>query len=57
MASLKGVYVGLIAAGFVLIYKATEMVNFAQGEFMMLGAFMAYTFVSVMDLHFQSAFY
>ena len=28
------------------------MVNFAQGEFMMLGAFLAATFVSVMDLHF-----
>jgi branched-chain amino acid transport system permease protein len=25
--------------GFVLIYKATEAVNFAQGDFMMLGAF------------------
>jgi len=30
---------GLIALGFVLIYKATEAVNFAQGDFMMLGAF------------------
>jgi branched-chain amino acid transport system permease protein len=30
---------GLIALGFVLIYKATEVVNFAHGEFMMLGAF------------------
>ena len=28
------------------------MVNFAQGEFMMLGAFLAYTFISVMHLHF-----
>ena len=30
---------GLIALGFVLIYKATETVSFAQGELMMLGAF------------------
>jgi len=29
---------GLVALGFVLIYKATEVVNFAQGELMMLGA-------------------
>jgi hypothetical protein len=29
---------GLIALGFVLIYKATETVNFAQGELMMLAA-------------------
>ena len=28
------------------------MVNFAQGEFMMLGAFLAYTFVSVLDWNF-----
>ena len=32
---------GLIALGFVLIYKATEQVNFAQGDLMMLGAFVA----------------
>ena len=48
----QGCVYGLIAAGFVLIYKSTEMVNFAQGDFMMLGAFIAYTFISVMDLHF-----
>ncbi len=36
--SLGCIY-GLIALGFVLIYKATETVSFAQGELMMLGAF------------------
>ena len=35
----SGCVYGLIALGFVLIYKATEAVNFAQGDFMMLGAF------------------
>lgn len=35
----NGSIYGLIALGFVLIYKATEAVNFAQGDFMMLGAF------------------
>lgn len=34
-----GCIYGLIALGFVLIYKATETVSFAQGELMMLGAF------------------
>ena len=34
-----GCIYALIALGFVLIYKATETVNFAQGELMMLGAF------------------
>lgn len=35
----NGCVYGLIALGFVLIYKATEAVNFAQGDFMMFGAF------------------
>ncbi len=30
-----GCVYGLIALGFVLIYKATEVVNFAQGDLMM----------------------
>ena len=37
----NGSVYGLIALGFVLIYKATEAVNFAQGDFMMFGAFIA----------------
>ena len=40
----QGCVYGLIALGFVLIYKATEMVNFAQGDVMMLGAFLTLTF-------------
>jgi branched-chain amino acid transport system permease protein len=39
-----GCVYGLIALGFVLIYKATETVNFAQGDLMMLGGFAALTF-------------
>ncbi len=35
----QGCIYGLIALGFVLIYKATETVNFAQGELLMIGAF------------------
>ena len=42
----QGCVYGLIALGFVLIYKATEMVNFAQGDMMMLGAFIAFTFIN-----------
>ena len=37
----NGCVYGLIALGFVLIYKATEQVNFAQVDMMMLGAFTA----------------
>jgi len=40
-----GCIYGLVALGFVLIYKATELVNFAQGDLMMLGAFTCYMFI------------
>ena len=36
----QGCIYGLIALGFVLIYKATEAVSFAQGDLMMIGAFL-----------------
>ena len=42
----NGCIYGLIALGFVLIYKATEAVNFAQGDFMMLGAFLCVGFAN-----------
>ncbi len=53
----NGCVYGLIALGFVLIYKATEAVNFAQGDFMMLGAFVALglTNAEYMDLPFGVA--
>jgi len=44
----QGCIYGLMALGFVMIYKATEMVNFAQGDMMMLGSFVAWTLI--MDL-------
>ena len=37
-----GIY-ALVAMGFVVVYKATRVINFATGEFMMLGAFFAWT--------------
>ena len=39
----SGGLMALIALGFVLIYKGTGVVNFAMGEFMMLGAYFFYT--------------
>lgn len=41
-----GCIYGLVALGFVLIYKATEVVSFAQGELMMVGGFLALTFMT-----------
>ena len=51
----QGCVYGLIALGFVLIYKATEMINFAQGEFMMLGAFLAITFTQFLEWNYLVA--
>jgi len=45
----QGCVYGLVAIGFVLIYKATEMVNFAQGDIMMLGAFITLTLINHLD--------
>ncbi len=48
----QGCIYGLIALGFVLIYKATETVSFAQGELMMLGAFLALALLTVLGFPF-----
>ena len=52
----QGCVYGLVALGFVLIYKATEMVNFAQGDLMMLGACVALTFIGTMGLNYWLGF-
>ena len=48
--SISGIALGciyaLIALGFTLIYKATEVVNFAQGEIMLVGAYVNFFFVT-----------
>jgi branched-chain amino acid transport system permease protein len=48
----SGCIYGIIALGFVLIYKATELVNFAQGDIMMLGGFVAFSFISWFGLNY-----
>ena len=52
--SLGCIY-ALIALGFVLIYTATETVNFAQGELMMLGAFGGLVLMKAQDWSFWFA--
>jgi len=46
-----GCIYALVALGFVLIYKTTEVINFAQGEFMTLGAFIAYSLITSIKLN------
>ncbi|MDY6880908.1 MAG: branched-chain amino acid ABC transporter permease [Desulfatiglans sp.] len=47
---ISGIAVGsiysLVALGFVLIYKSTRVLNFAQGELVLIGAFVAFAFLS-----------
>lgn len=43
-----GCIYGLVAMGFSMIYRAIGLVNFAQGDIMMLGAFIGYTCFKVM---------
>lgn len=38
----NGAILALVALGFVLIYKASDVINFAQGDFMMVGAFISF---------------
>ena len=51
----QGCIYGLIALGFVLIYKATETVSFAQGELMMLGAFSGLALMTMLGFPFWVA--
>ncbi len=51
----NGCIYGLIALGFVLIYKATETVTFAQGDLMMLGAFCGLGLMTLFKLPFWVA--
>ncbi len=51
----QGCIYGLIALGFVLIYKATETVSFVQGDLMMLGAFLGLALMSILGFPFWLA--
>lgn len=41
-----GFIYGLIAVGFVLIFKSSQIFNFAQGEMVMFGAFLVWVFLN-----------
>jgi len=50
-----GLMYSLIALGFVLIYKATDAINFAQGEFVMLAGFVIAAAMVVYGVNFWFA--
>ena len=53
---IVGALYGVVAMCFVLIYKASRVVNFAQGEFLIIGAFACLWLVVEFHLSFFAAF-
>ncbi|MGI9297961.1 MAG: branched-chain amino acid ABC transporter permease [Gammaproteobacteria bacterium] len=53
---IVGMLYGVVAMCFVLVYKSSSVVNFAQGEFLIIGAFVCLWFVQKFDLPFAAAF-
>ncbi len=57
---INGLVVGsiysLVALGFVIIYKATKVVNFAQGEMVMVGAYICFSLTVQFQIPFLLAF-
>jgi len=51
----NGAILALAALGFVLIYKATGVINFAQGEFMLVGAYVIFAAMVTYSLHWTVA--
>ena len=51
-----GCIYGLIAVGYSLLYKASGMMSFVQGDLLTVGAFLGYTFFSVWKIPFAVSF-
>jgi len=58
---IQGLAVGsvyaLVALGFVLIYKASSVINFAQGELLMVGAYVCLALLTTFQVPFWAAFF
>jgi branched-chain amino acid transport system permease protein len=53
---IVGALYGVVAMCFVLIYKASQVVNFAQGEFVLIGAWACWWLVATLKLPFWLSF-
>ncbi|MGG5808744.1 branched-chain amino acid ABC transporter permease [Falsiroseomonas sp. CW058] len=53
---IVGALYGVVAMSFVLIYKASQVVNFAQGEFLLVGAWVCWWFLTEWQLPFVFGF-
>ena len=47
-----GTLYGVVAMSFVLIYKATQVVNFAQGELLLVGAWVCWALLTRYEVPF-----
>ena len=54
---IVGTLYGVVAMSFVLIYKASRVVNFAQGELMIIGAFVCFWLITDLQLPFFVGFF
>ena len=58
---IQGLAVGsvyaLVALGFVLIYKASSVINFAQGELLMVGAYVCLALLTTYQVPFWAGFF
>jgi branched-chain amino acid transport system permease protein len=46
----QGAILALVALGFVLIYKSSDVINFAQGELLMIGGYLTYVLVGTLGI-------
>jgi branched-chain amino acid transport system permease protein len=46
----NGAIFALVALGFVLIYKASDVINFAQGDFLLVGAYITFGLIAEIGL-------
>lgn len=46
----NGAILALAALGFVLIYKSSDVINFAQGEFLLVGAYITFAMIAQFGL-------
>ncbi|NOG68759.1 branched-chain amino acid ABC transporter permease [Roseicella sp. DB1501] len=53
---IVGALYGVVAMSFVLIYKASQVVNFAQGEFLLVGAWVCWWLLTEWQLPFWAGF-
>ncbi|TCJ02734.1 branched-chain amino acid ABC transporter permease [Cytobacillus praedii] len=58
---VTGIVVGsvyaLVALGFVLIYKSSDAINFAQGEFLLIGTYVCLTLITAYNIPFIVALF